>query len=206
MSGRPRPLEYWDERRHLLLGAARDEVAEVGVEGLTLERVARRAGVSKGSVQYAFGSKEQLLGELSRDTLFSIFSDGVAARVERAGAGIGEVLDGLSHGLGADEERLVALLSLMATARRSAATAEALAGFYGEADPLIADALRQGGLDLDDASLSVLVRGLRGVVLGMYVHWVVHPQGRGLPDVVREVRFVLDRLMAGVEARPVGGA
>lgn len=205
MPGRPRPLAYWDERRASLLGAAREEVAESGVEGLTLDRIARRAGVSKGSVQYAFGSKEQLLGELARDTLFGIFSDGVAATATTGSAGLGAVVDGLSEGLAADETRLVALLSMMATARRSDATREALAGFYAEADPIIARALADGGVGVGSEDLAVLVRGLRGVVLGMFIHWVVHPQGRGLPDVAAEVRFVLERLMGqAVEAAEAG--
>lgn len=203
--GRPRPIAYWDERRTNLLRAAREEVAESGVEGLTLERVARRAGVSKGSVQYAFGSKEQLLGELARDTLFGIFSDGVAARTA-TGSDLAGVVDGLSEGLAADEGRLIALLSMMATARRSESTRAALAGFYAEADPIIAAALRDGGVEVAEEAMEVLVRGLRGVVIGMFIHWVVHPQGRELPDVAAEVRFVLERLMGhgALEAAEAG--
>lgn len=175
------------------------------MEGLTLDRIARRAGVSKGSVQYAFGSKEQLLGDLARDTLFGIYRDGVAAAPDAGAGALGRVIDGLSEGLAADETRLVALLSMMATTRRSEATREALAGFYAEADPIIARALVDGGLDVDEDVLAVLVRGLRGVVLGMFIHWVVHPQGRGLPDVAAEVRFVLERLMDDALERAEAG-
>jgi AcrR family transcriptional regulator len=194
MPGKPRPLEFWDERRERLLAAARAELAVGGVEGLTLDGVARRAGVSKGAVQYAFGSKDQLLADLARDTLFAIYRDGVATAAGADG-GLEEVIDGLSRGLAGDETRLLALLSLMATARRSNATRQALSDFYAGADPAIARALQVGGLAPDAGDPASLVRGVRGLVLGMFVHWVVHPQGRTLEDVSREVREMLARLL-----------
>jgi AcrR family transcriptional regulator len=200
MSGKPRTLEFWDARREGLLRAARAELAETGVEGLTLERVARRAGVSKGAVQYAFGSKDQLLGELAHDTLFSIYSDGVAAHREGEPVELTELVDALSRGLASDEGRLVALVALMATARRSEATRDALASFYVQTDARIAQALTDAGVTTSgEEELAEVVRGTRGAVLGMFVHWVVHPQGRTLDDVAREVRGMLTRLLVGQE-------
>jgi AcrR family transcriptional regulator len=201
MPGKPRPLEFWDERRERLLAAARAELATGGVEGLTLDGVARRAGVSKGSVQYAFGSKDQLLADLARDTLFAIYRDGVADAAD-ADAGFEAVIDGLSRGLAGDETRLVALLSLMATARRSNATRQALSDFYAGADPAIARALESAGID---GPADALVRGVRGLVIGMFVHWVVHPQGRTLEEVSTEIRAMLMRLLGTAVPAP-GGA
>lgn len=196
MPGKPRPLEFWDSRREELLRAARTELAETGVEGLTLERVARRAGVSKGAVQYAFGSKDELLGQLARDTLFSIFSDGIAAAHTGERITLPEVIDALSRGLASDEGRLVALVAIFGTARRSAATQEALETFYLQTDSRIAQALLDAGVEpVDDSHLARIVRGTRGAVLGMFVHWVVHPQGRSLDDVTLEVREMLGRLL-----------
>jgi AcrR family transcriptional regulator len=194
MSGKPRPLEFWDERRERLLAAARAELAANGVEGLTLDGVARRAGVSKGSVQYAFGSKDQLLADLARDTLFAIYRDGVAGAAEGS-SDLEEVIAGLSRGLAVDETRLVALLSLMATARRSNATRQALTDFYAGADPAIGRALQGAGLAGDADELAALVRGVRGVIIGMFVHWVVHPQERTLEQVATEVERMLERLL-----------
>ena len=196
MAGKVRPLEFWDARREQVLAAARGELAEAGVEGLTLDRVARRAGVSKGAIQYAFGSKDQLLGELAHDTLFSIFRDGVAS-VEGDDR-LANVIDALSRGLASDEGRLVALVALMGTVRRSEATREALARFYAETDPRIGDALRAAGVEADgEEDFAALVRGTRGAILGMFVHWVAHPQGRSLDDVAGEVRVMLGRLLGG---------
>lgn len=200
MSGKPRTLEFWDARREGLLRAARAELAESGVEGLTLERVARRAGVSKGAVQYAFGSKDQLLGELAHDTLFSIYSDGIAATREGEPLDLTDLVDALSRGLASDEGRLVALVALMATARRSEATRDALANFYVQTDARIAQSLTDAGITTSgDEELAKVVRGTRGAVLGMFVHWVVHPQDRTLDDVAQEVRGMLTRLLMGQE-------
>lgn len=65
--------------RHRLLDAAADVVRTEGVAGLTLERVADVAGVSKGGLLYHFASKQDLVvGLLSRtltnadDTLHSL--------------------------------------------------------------------------------------------------------------------------------------
>ena len=200
MSGKPRTLEFWDARREGLLRAARAELADSGVEGLTLERVARRAGVSKGAVQYAFGSKDQLLGELAHDTLFSIYSDGIAATREGEPIDLTDLVDALSRGLASDEGRLVALVALMATARRSEATRDALANFYVQTDARIAQSLTDAGITTSsDEELAKVVRGTRGAVLGMFVHWVVHPQGRPLDEVAQEVRGMLTRLLMGQE-------
>jgi AcrR family transcriptional regulator len=200
MSGKPRTLEFWDARREELLRAARAELAESGVEGLTLERVARRAGVSKGAVQYAFGSKDQLLGELAHDTLFSIYSDGIAATREGEPIDLTDLVNALSRGLASDEGRLVALVSLMAMARRSEATRDALVNFYEQTDGRIAQALTDAGVTAPGTDeLAKVVRGTRGAVLGMFIHWVVHPQDRALTDVAEEVRGMLTRLLVGRE-------
>lgn len=201
MSGKPRPLEFWDSRREELLRSAQAELAESGVEGLTLERVARRAGVSKGAVQYAFGSKDQLLGELAHDNLYGIYSDGVALTPPGEGPlDLRELIDALARGLASDEDRLVALVALFGMARRSEATRDALSNFYEQTDAAIAKALLDAGIVVaDDDALARLVRGTRGAVLGMFVHWVVHPQGRTLDDVAGEVRDMLSRLLASEE-------
>lgn len=57
------------ETRRSLLAAAVQVVQEDGIHGLTLEAVARVAGVSKGGLLYHFPSKETLITELVADRL-----------------------------------------------------------------------------------------------------------------------------------------
>jgi len=52
--------------RERLLSAARRLVREEGLEGLTLEAVARRALVGRGAPRYHFGSRRGLLEALGR--------------------------------------------------------------------------------------------------------------------------------------------
>lgn len=57
------------ERRGVLLTAARAVLARQGVAGLTMEAVATEADVSKPAVFYYFRSKEELVGELAVEQL-----------------------------------------------------------------------------------------------------------------------------------------
>lgn len=54
--GRPRSID-----RNKVLDAAEAVVAETGASGLTIDAVAKAAGITKGGVQYCFGTKEGLL-------------------------------------------------------------------------------------------------------------------------------------------------
>ncbi len=46
--------------RERIITAARDEFADVGIDGARVDRIARRAGVNKAMLYYHFHSKEQL--------------------------------------------------------------------------------------------------------------------------------------------------
>ncbi|HTR02342.1 MAG TPA: TetR/AcrR family transcriptional regulator [Thermoanaerobaculia bacterium] len=67
------------ERRLLLLKAAFREVAEKGFSEVTLDDIARRAGVSKGVTLYYFDSKEDLFREL-----FGWLIDSIHGRMREA--------------------------------------------------------------------------------------------------------------------------
>ena len=56
MAGRPRSID-----RDKVLDAAEGIVAASGAAGLTFDAVARAAGITKGGVQYCFGTKDKLI-------------------------------------------------------------------------------------------------------------------------------------------------
>jgi AcrR family transcriptional regulator len=65
MAAKPLAQEYEDQRRQELISATYLEVAEKGYSAVTLQDIARRAGVSKGATLYYFATKEDLfLGAL----------------------------------------------------------------------------------------------------------------------------------------------
>lgn len=61
MAGRPRTID-----RDKVLDAAEAVVTRTGAAGLTIDAVAREAGITKGGVQYCFGSKENLIRAMIR--------------------------------------------------------------------------------------------------------------------------------------------
>lgn len=68
-AGESRTRSLSGEKAQRIVEATRESVAEVGIAGSTFERVARKAGVSRGLLHYYFGSKERLLVEvIRRDT------------------------------------------------------------------------------------------------------------------------------------------
>jgi AcrR family transcriptional regulator len=58
-----------------VLDAARDLFEEVGYEAATIREIARRAGVSVGSVFTGFASKSDVLGEVVRCRLDELYAD-----------------------------------------------------------------------------------------------------------------------------------
>ncbi len=76
--------EYEDQRREELIKATYYEVAEKGYSAVTLQDIARRAGVSKGSTLYYFATKEDLfLGALEwMVQQFDVRSGEAIAKVE----------------------------------------------------------------------------------------------------------------------------
>ena len=59
MAGRPRTID-----RDKVLDAAEAVVQRTGASGLTIDAVAREAGITKGGVQYCFGSKDSLINAM----------------------------------------------------------------------------------------------------------------------------------------------
>jgi len=79
------PIAVRAVRAERIVEAMRDSVADVGIAGSTFERVAARAGVSRGLLHYYFGTKERLLVEvIRRDTQARIDAIGGALEAARS--------------------------------------------------------------------------------------------------------------------------
>src|SRR5215475_6469762 len=76
------------ERRLALLKAAFREVAEKGFSEVTLDDIAKRAGVSKGVTLYYFDSKEDLYREV-----FSWLIDSIHERMREAVASVDDPVE-----------------------------------------------------------------------------------------------------------------
>ena len=68
LSGPPAERSDAARNRERLLGAARELIAECGADALTMDRLAERAGVGKGTVFRRFGSRAGLMMTLLSDS------------------------------------------------------------------------------------------------------------------------------------------
>lgn len=116
-----------------IAAAARALVAEEGLRGLSLRKVAARAGLSLGGVSYQVGGKRDLVGELVRDAtaLRRQRHDAWLARAQRADLADAEVLAALIAGYldeaaGPDREHALTLCELVLEAGREPAPADAV--------------------------------------------------------------------------------
>jgi AcrR family transcriptional regulator len=123
----------------------RESVAEVGIAGSTFERVASKAGVSRGLLHYYFGTKERLVIEvLHRDSTLRM--EMLDVPLERAQT-VDEVIDVLVSGAGQlarDHPSFYAVLfELFIAGRRNPEIRRELAQLYDRSRRHIAAALRR---------------------------------------------------------------
>jgi AcrR family transcriptional regulator len=65
-------------RRAMLVAAAMECLASDGIQGFTIDRICKRAGVSRGLINHYFDSKDDLLVELYRGSLYQTVSTRIA--------------------------------------------------------------------------------------------------------------------------------
>jgi TetR/AcrR family fatty acid metabolism transcriptional regulator len=88
MSIHPKPSKtevVTDFRRSQILGAAREAFAKHGLAGTTVDGIARRAGVAKGTVYLYYRSKEEILRQVLDEDLAELHDDTVP-RVAQEGS------------------------------------------------------------------------------------------------------------------------
>lgn len=200
--GRPRrSMEDWLETREALLRAGAEVLAERGIEGLTIDAVAVRARVAKGTVQYNLGSKEQMLQDLGRWLLRTNYGDGMG-RDEMSE--LAEVAHALVRGLAGDPVRLRAILSLISSAPRLDFARDLLAAHNDRLDEHILPVLGREGVP--EESVALASRMIRGLVLGVCAHWLVKPIGRDFDDLAREVATAAEAIVIGFRSLQPDGA
>jgi AcrR family transcriptional regulator len=64
-----------DLREAAILDAAEDVLDREGVESVTVEEIAKRAGISRGAFYFYFGSKEEVLTALVERTMKTLLDD-----------------------------------------------------------------------------------------------------------------------------------
>lgn len=105
MTEADRPRYHHGDLRAALLAAAEDELAEAGIEGFSLRRVAKRAGVSHAAPAHHFGDADGLLTAMAAEG-FRLFLETQARcearatpdpRAQLRAAGLGYVTFARAH-------------------------------------------------------------------------------------------------------------
>jgi AcrR family transcriptional regulator len=185
------------ETRERVFAAAVELIAEQGFSGTTVDEIAARAGVAKGTVFYNFGNKEHLFSELLRhgvDRLTAAFGSAVAGR---AGYPAIEALirAELEHVQQAPAFAQIVLAELYRTGRPWQQTlTQVRAQAAGVVHQVLLDAQRLGELDPDlDADLAA--GALLGATLVVALDWLAYAPHRPLEQVLEAtLRMVRGRL------------
>jgi AcrR family transcriptional regulator len=201
------PAAERTERAERIVQAMRDSVAEVGIAGSTFERVAAKAGVSRGLLHYYFGTKERLLVEvIRRDTQARINTIGdalVAARtVDEVIASFFAVFTSTAQ-QGQGYAYMVS--EIFVASRNNPEIKAALAALYAEARTAFADILRakesEGVLKLRFEAEAVLTY-LFSAGDGAIIQRIVDPE-RDF-SAADAVGWEVARFMLDARAKPAG--
>jgi AcrR family transcriptional regulator len=198
--------DYEDQRRDELIKATYYEVAEKGYSAVTLQDIAKRAGVSKGSTLYYFATKEDLfLGALEWmvERVHARIGEAVAAvegpvekmPVEKMKAVIGTIF------ANAQESRqfFLAYTDFISIGTRNKRFHDLNAKFYNGCcshdreiieSGILAGTFRQ--VDIEDASTMV-----RALVDGLMLQWFFSSEGTFDDYRRRCERIVLEYLTGG---------
>lgn len=193
--------DYEDQRRQELIKATYHEVAEKGYSAVTLQDIAKRAGVSKGSTLYYFATKEDLfLGAL--EWIIGEVHERIHHAISTAPDPIGKMKAVIGVVFGnAQESRqfFLAYSDFISIGTRNRRFHDLNARFYegccGHDREIIELGVKTGvfrSLDLDDASSMV-----RALTDGMMMQWFFSSQGTFDDYRRRCERIVLDYLTGG---------
>jgi AcrR family transcriptional regulator len=182
-----------DDTRQRLFEAAVELIAERGFSATTVDDIALRAGVAKGTVYYNFASKTELFEELLRHgigLLTARFREAVADRPPRAAvtALIRAQLEYM------ERYRAFAQLLLAEMWRTNREWQQTLRLLREEALDVIADTLRAGVAAGEfDADLDVRLASsaLFGVGLVVAVDWMVFQPDRTIDDVEASLQAIV---------------
>ncbi len=160
------------ERRHDLIEATLDCIAELGLEGATVRQIALRAGVTPGLIRHYFHSKEQILQEAYRVVIGRLTEK--AARVTgEPGARLRDfIVINLTEPV-ANSGSLSLWASFISRAavdpELAAIHREGYLGFRDALEALLADFLEARGQDASPARCRHLAIAINGLLDGLWL-------------------------------------
>lgn len=210
--------EHREARRRKLLQAASDLLAQQGLEGVTLNGIAREAGITKSNIYRYFESREQILLELM-EVDWADLVEGLEAALAAQSEGDPQSVATCLTDVFAQRPRACQLLSVLAGVLEKNLSEDAVRDFKLRSLGLVvrvANALHAALPTLDMEACRSLVPSVHSLVTGLWP--MAHPS----PAVARaydhpllaplrvdfrsELALGLERLLRGELARRSGAA
>jgi len=164
-----RQAEISAESRTRLLQAAWELLAEGGSRATTVQAVSDRAGISRGSISWHFGSKEGLIVAVV-NSAFDVLADNISAVFESPEAhGWDAILDAQSAVLSDERFRIFGTLALE-TVTESGPVAAAFSEGHRRIRDLYADYIGRHNLVSAGAEPVDVATALRAMTLGLNIH------------------------------------
>jgi len=154
------------ERRAQIIDATMSTIAEHGIRGTTLDRIADAVGMSRGHVRHFVGNRDRLL----LDTAIAVFADDTGTVGSILPSGTRDIEDALDYLFGPefnspDRENAV-VLGLVDLSRTTPAIAEVLTTAYGATREQLASLIAEAKPDASTDACTTAAYGLLTSALG----------------------------------------
>lgn len=154
------------ERREQILEATMTTIAEHGIRGATLDRIADTAGMSRGHVRHFVGNRDRLL----LDTAVAVFADASGEVGSILPPGVDDIGGALDYLFGAeflspDRENAV-VLGLVELSRTTPEIADVLTSSYGATRAQLAELVARAHPDASEGACLTVAYGLLTCALG----------------------------------------
>jgi len=190
--------------RGRLVEATIDSIAHDGLAGASVERITRRAGVSRGLVRHYYGAKSNLLAEAFRE-LADDFRDMLGMREpgdpdsdRAAELRLRRAILPMFDRLKPAPDRQYAWFGFWALARSEPQIERLNHALYEEIvthlGSLVADVARRRGRDIDAAAAG---RGLAAMMEGAWVHAIIRVEGMSVAQAQHLSLDYVSRLLGG---------
>lgn len=154
------------ERREQIIEATMTTIAEHGVSGATLDRIADTAGMSRGHVRHFVGNRDRLL----LDTAITVFADATGEPGSILPADVDDIASALDFLFGVeflspDRENAV-VLGLVELSRTTPEIADVLTTSYTATRTQLAELVAHAHPDTSDAACLTVAYGVLTCALG----------------------------------------
>lgn len=185
-----RQAEISAESRARLIEAARALFAENGARKTTVQAIAERAGISRGSIAWHFGSKQGLVTAVVTDA-FDWAVTRLSAALSEPGPGGWDRLMNIAPGAADDERlRVLATIAVEAVLEKEDEVLSAFAAGQERVRLLYADYLQRAELTPPGTDPVTVAKALRALTLGINIQHRFDDSAISLREAIAALRGI----------------